>query len=589
MNKKIKIKVVLFNLILILFILVPINIGIHPSLSNTNVFEENKISAYNTIKTQHINRMKTSIIQSSDTDQSGFNVAGIGDFNNDSYDDIAIGVPYNDEAGTDAGQVYLFFGKSTGWKRDIYLSNADASFIGEAAGDKAGFSVAGAGVVNNDGFDDIIIGAPGNDEGIMNTDAGQVYIIFGDTSGWGHDISLSNANVSFWGEKANTFSGNAVAGVGDVNNDTYDDILIGAYFYYIGGADDDTGKSYLIFGNSTEEFSIDMSLSADIDASFIGEAEEDELGFAVAGAGDVNNDDYDDILISAPYNSEGGTLAGKTYLFFGNTTTSWGKNINASQANVSFIGEAAGDQSGFSVAGAGDVNNDTYDDILISANNNNETGVVAGQVYIVFGNSINNWENSISLSDANASFIGEAANDCAAWSVAGANLNNDEYSDIIIGVSLNDESGVNAGQTYVFFGNNSNWSNDISLSKANISFTGEKAGDYAGWSVANAGDVNNDTYDDLLIGAPWNDEGGDRRGQTYLILGRASGLSNDTPLGSADASFRYLSAINSIPFPPLIIPEETIEIPGFPLICIVSIFLLSTLTTIVMILSKERN
>ena len=109
---------------------------------------------------------------------------------------------------------------------DTRLSDSDASFWGEDANDRSGSSVASEGDVNGDGYDDILIGAPGDDDG--GNGAGQTYLIFGKASGWAMDRKLSDSDASFWGEDSNDISGSSVAGVGDVNGDGYDDILVGA-------------------------------------------------------------------------------------------------------------------------------------------------------------------------------------------------------------------------------------------------------------------------------------------------------------------------------------------------------------------------
>jgi len=104
-------------------------------------------------------------------------VGGAGDVNGDGFTDFLIGAYYNDEGGADAGQTYLIFGRALGWAMRTDLSNADASFIGEAADDLSGVGVGGAGDVNSDGLDDFLIGAFLNDEG--GVDAGQSYLFFG--------------------------------------------------------------------------------------------------------------------------------------------------------------------------------------------------------------------------------------------------------------------------------------------------------------------------------------------------------------------------------------------------------------------------
>jgi hypothetical protein len=127
---------------------------------------------------------------------------------------------------------------------DTNLSTADASFLGEDISDRSGFSVASAGDVNNDGYNDFLIGAITNDDG--GIDAGETYLILGKATGWAIDTHLSSADASFWGESAGDWSGYCVAPAGDVNNDGYDDFLIGARYNDDGGTD--SGQSYLILG-----------------------------------------------------------------------------------------------------------------------------------------------------------------------------------------------------------------------------------------------------------------------------------------------------------------------------------------------------
>jgi len=439
-------------------------------------------------------------------DNSGLRVAIAGDVNGDGYDDILISAHYNDENGVTAGQAYLFFGKASGWSMDADLSNADASFWGEHIYDTAGLGVAGAGDVNGDGYDDILIGAQGNDDGGSN--AGQTYLIFGKASGWDRDTNLSKSNASFLGEGNSDFSGDMVAGAGDVNGDGYDDFLIGVY----GSAG---GQTYLILGKASG-WAMDTDLSK-VDASFEAENAGDGAGRSVDGAGDVNGDGYDDILIGAYGNNDGGYDAGQTYLIFGKAS-GWAMDTDLSKADASFWGEDAYDYSGTSVAGAGDVNGDGYDDILIGAYGDDDGGNVAGQTYLILGKP-SGWTMDADLSNANASFWGEDMGDESGMYVAGAgDVNGDGYDDILIGASWNNAGGDNAGQTYLVLGKPSGWAMDADLSNANASFWGEHASDESGYSLAGAGDVNGDGYDDILIGAYANDDGGSDAGQSYLIF-----------------------------------------------------------------------
>ncbi|MCK5772682.1 MAG: FG-GAP repeat protein, partial [Thermoplasmata archaeon] len=444
-------------------------------------------------------------------DNSSRSVSGAGDVNGDGYDDILIGAFGDDDGGSDAGQTYLIFGKASGWTIDQDLSTADASFIGEDAKDNSSYSVSSAGDVNGDGYDDILIGAFGDDDG--GSKAGQTYLIFGKVSGWIMDQDLSTADASFIGEDAFDYSGYSVSGAGDVNGDGYEDILIGAYRDDDGGSK--AGQTYLILGKASS-WSMDTDLS-NADASFIGEDTSDESGNSVSGAGDVNGDGYDDILIGAHYDSDGGSDAGQTYLILGKAS-GWSMDTDLSNADASFIGEDTSDQSGYSVSGAGDVNGDGYDDLIIGATRDDDGGSEAGQTYLILGKS-SGWSMDIDLSTADASFIGESVNDFSGETVSGAgDVNADGYDDILIGSRFNDDGGISAGQTYLILGKFSGWSMDTNLSNADASFIGENRTDNSGRPVSGAGDVNGDGYDDILIGAPYNDDGGRSAGKTYLIF-----------------------------------------------------------------------
>lgn len=450
-----------------------------------------------------------SFIGEDSSDWSGWSVAGAGDVNGDGYDDLLISSVRNNEGGENAGQTYLVFGKETGWSMDMDLSLSDASFIGVNRDDNSGCSVAGAGDVNGDGLDDIIIGANATMNGY-----GWTHLIFGKESGWSMNTGLELSDAAYMGENSFDYSGCSVACAGDVNGDDFDDILIGAY-----GNDDagnDAGKTYLILGKPSG-WSYNMSLS-DADASFIGEVAFDHSGNAVSGVGDVNGDGYDDILIGSAGNDDGGSSSGQTYLIFGKES-GWSRDAPLSSADASFLGQKPDDFSGHAISGAGDVNGDGFDDILIGAYGSNNVGIDSGQTYLILGKSTG-WGMDTPLSRADASFIVENSADYSGWSVSGTgNVNGDDFDDFLIGAYGDDEGGSAAGQTYLVLGKSSGWQFNITLSDGDASFIGEEAGDYSSWSISGAGDVNNDSFDDILIGAFGNDEGGNSAGQTYLILG----------------------------------------------------------------------
>ncbi|MFA6475696.1 MAG: integrin alpha, partial [Patescibacteria group bacterium] len=286
-----------------------------------------------------------------------------------------------------------------------------------------------------------------------------------------------------------------------------DDILIGARGNDFGGAS--AGAVYLIYGQAAQ---LDGgSLGSAWAKKFTGENASSYAGWAVDSAGDVNNDGYDDILIGAYANSDIATYSGAAYLIYGQSDTLTGGSLSTA---IEFTGEAANNYAGVAVASAGDVNNDGYDDMLVAATDTGDVSLWAGWVYLIYGQSAN-FVTDISLSTA-IKFTGKAASDNTGLSVGSAgDVNNDGYDDILIGAPRNDDNGVNAGANYLIFGQSAAFTTGTSLSTA-IEFTGEMAGDVAGYSAVSAGDVNNDGFADIIIGGSNNDDAFSNAGAAYL-------------------------------------------------------------------------
>jgi len=240
------------------------------------------------------------------------------------------------------------------------------------------------------------------------------------------------------------------------------------------------------------------------------------------------------LIIGAYGNDEGGSLAGQSYLIYGDVS-GLSMDTNLSDANASWYGEGGADYSGSPVSYAGDVNGDGYDDLIISAVVNKYGGNDAGQSYLIYGDA-SGLSMRTNLSDANASWYGEGVGDLSGSSVSYAgDVNGDGYDDLIIGAWGNAENRYE-GQSYLIYGGADDWSIRTNLSGANASWYGENSQDDSGDSVSYAGDVNGDGYDDLIIGAAGYDGGSDA-GQSYLVYGDASGLSMRTNLSDANASW----------------------------------------------------
>ena len=391
--------------------------------------------------------------------------------------------------------VYLIFGKASGWATNINLSESDASFQMEYRNYR--LLVDSAGDVNGDGYDDFLFGELWK-EGPKwdDNDIWKVSLIFGKSSGWSKNTNISFSDASFWVEGMSFYWGNTFTGVGDVNGDGFDDFLIGAPDNDDAGYN--AGQIYLILGKSSG-WTLNTNISKS-DASFLGD-KDDRSELYIRRLGDVNGDGYDDFLI-------------RPYLILGKPSN-WTVGANLSASDASFWTDQKKKDSFSNVVSAGDVNGDGYDDILFLGGRSEHTVWVTS---LIFGKP-NGWAMDTDLNSSNATFLAEDVLDYAGVSLACAgDVNGDGYDDILIGAPFSRDNGYLKGQTYLILGKPSGWAKDTDLSTSNASFIGENVEDMSGMSIAGAGDVNGDGFDDILIGAAGNDEWGNGTGKTYLIF-----------------------------------------------------------------------
>jgi len=322
-------------------------------------------------------------------DSFGFSVSSAGDLDHDGYDDVIIGAPNKD---SNRGAVYIVFGDAytAHMDLDISVTALTPTTTGfmirvNTAGDMLGYSVGAAGDINNDGYDDIIIGAPGK-----NAYAGAVYVIYGKPKGsfpQTMDLSVTpliptSTGFTVIGSVAGDSLGTSVGSAGKINNDQYDDIIIGAP-----GKNSEQGAVYIIYGagtfSSAAYTNLDPSTLNPTTTGFMinGRSQGDMFGISCGSASEMNGDSKNEIFVGAKLaNSNLGTV----YIIYGQTS-GFSSNIDLSSTTLDSLltgfvitGEIANSGFGTSVAQAGDVTGDNFADIIIGAPSSNK-------IYVIYG------------------------------------------------------------------------------------------------------------------------------------------------------------------------------------------------------------
>jgi hypothetical protein len=363
----------------------------------------------------------------------GWSVASAGDINGDGYGDVIIGAyQYDDGGNTDEGRAFIYRGSASGLSLTPDINPPDDADQPTAW---FGFSVAGAGDVNGDGYGDVIIGAHNYNDG-SNTQEGRAFVYHGSASG----LSLTPNSTPDDADQPNALFGVSVASAGDVNGDGYSDVIIGADLYDNGSSDE--GGAFIYHGSA-------IGLSATPN-TFLDDANQVSayFGRSVAAAGDVNGDGYGDVIVGAfAYNDAPNALEGRTYVYHGSPTglSTLPNSIldDANQPNALF---------GLCVASAGDVNGDGYSDVIVGAPYYDDaSNTDEGRAFIYHGSPTglsaipDNIPDDANQADAFFGYYVSSAGD----------INGDGYSDVIIGAyGFDDPPFTDEGRAFVYYGNN---------------------------------------------------------------------------------------------------------------------------------------
>lgn len=526
---------------------------------------------------------------SAEFDRAGLSVSAAGDVNSDGIDDLLIGVPGADPDHPPGavGEVCVVFGSANGFPSDLNLQSflADGGTNGFVISGTSihvgvGESIGSAGDVNGDGIDDIILGAQ-----FSSTDSapfiGKTFVVFGRNTGFPSRVSLQDlengdGSTGFVviGSSEFDLSGFPVSTAGDLNNDGIDDLLIGAVSASPNGQNN-AGESYVIFGRSTgfdAQFELSSLATSDGSEGFVlqGSNSDDSSGRYLGSVGDINGDGINDIAITAPSATSGPVpgpfLTGETYVVFGQDTGFPAlfplASLATGDGSTGFMINGAVLDAGKpgSVSGAGDVNGDGIDDLIIGsfgpANLPQQTDL-RGKSYVVFGRTTGFASelllSNIVLGNGTNGFVLNGINlpDSSGREVDGlGDINGDGIDDFIIGAPGAGPGGrLEAGESYVVLGRDSSFAPEFDLStlatgdgSTGFVLNGINNADMSGFAVSSAGDINNDGVDDIVIGANGANPGGvTNAGEAYVVFGRLLDIDED---GAANISDNCILVAN---------------------------------------------
>jgi hypothetical protein len=401
------------------------------------------------LKTVEINDSTTNGPTLANTDNFGVSIANIGDLDGNGVNDLAVGANGDETGGANRGAVHILYMNTDGSvDSTVEINSSTTNGPTLSNQDYWGRTIANIGDLNDDGVNDLAVGAANDDNGGANR--GAVHIMYMNTDGSvDSTVEINSSTTNGPTLSNNDFFGGSVANIGDLNDDGVNDLAVSAWSDDNGGTD--RGAVHIMFMNT--DGSVDSTV--EINSSTTNGptlSNNDHFARFVANIGDLDGDGVNDLAVGADHDGEGGTNRGAVHIMYMNTDGSVDSTVEINSSTTNGPTLSNNDYFGFSILSIGDLDGDGVDDLAVGAYQDAHGGSDRGALHIMYMNTDGSIDSTVEINSSTTNGPDLADEDFFGGSVANiGDLDGNGIDDLVVGAYHDNGSGSNRGALHILF------------------------------------------------------------------------------------------------------------------------------------------